>query len=97
MRGTAGPGQTAPPTDRRRPPLNAAARAGAYVDLALQFAVAILLGAFGGWWLDGRLGSRPLLMLAGTLAGAVVGFYSLYRGLMARRRPPDAPGDRPEP
>ena len=57
------------------------AQASRSLDLAFQFGLSILAGLGGGWWLDRRWGCFPLLALAGTLAGAAVGFYQLYRGL----------------
>jgi F0F1-type ATP synthase assembly protein I len=39
------------------------------------------MGAFGalGWWLDGRLLSRPKLMIAGLVFGMAVGFLNLFK------------------
>ena len=61
----------------------------------LEFAVAILLGVFAGQWLDRRWGTTPWLLVVGAMLGAVVGFYKLYRDLMAsqRRPPPKGAGD----
>ena len=39
-----------------------------------------------GWWADGRLGSRPILTLAGALLGACLGFYSMYHQLVIAPR-----------
>ncbi len=80
--------------ERRWRPAESLGRAGAYVDLALQFSLAILIGAFGGRWLDGRLGCSPAFLLAGTMLGAAAGFVGLYRGVMPRR---GAEGDRRRP
>ncbi|GAB4203818.1 MAG: hypothetical protein OHK0013_18250 [Sandaracinaceae bacterium] len=48
-----------------------------------ELTVSILIGLFGGHWLDGRLGSRPWLTLLGLLLGVAAGFNSLLR--VARR------------
>jgi F0F1-type ATP synthase assembly protein I len=45
--------------------------------------VALLLGVFGGRWLDARLGTSPLFVLAGAALGMAVGFRELIR--VARR------------
>ncbi len=49
--------------------------------LGLQMAVSTLVGTFLGYWLDGLWGSRPWLMIVGTLLGAVAGFHNIYRFL----------------
>ena len=56
----------------------------------LEFAGAILIGLFGGEWLDRRWGTGPWLVVVGVFVGAVAGFVSLYRALTAgaARRPP---------
>jgi F0F1-type ATP synthase assembly protein I len=53
--------------------------AGRYAGLGLQFALTIGLFAFAGYWLDGRLGSSPLLLLVGIFLGATAGFVYLVK------------------
>ncbi len=48
------------------------------IGSGFEFAGAVALLTLGGWWLDGRLGSRPWLMLLGLLVGTVGGIYRLY-------------------
>ena len=45
--------------------------------LTLFFSVATLTGV--GWLLDRWLGTRPWLLVAGLLLGAVAGFYEFIR------------------
>ena len=52
---------------------------GRFIDLGLQFAIAIALGLFGGWYLDSKLDTLPLFVVLGTLVGAASGFVSIYR------------------
>ncbi|NLY39081.1 MAG: AtpZ/AtpI family protein [Firmicutes bacterium] len=58
-----------------------------YYNLAFSFGLtmiaAILLGLYGGWWLDRRLETFPLFMLLGIFLGIGIGFYSLWRELNA--------------
>ena len=49
------------------------------VGLGWYLALCIVGGAAGGFWLDGRLGTKPLLTLIGLLLGIGLGFYCLYR------------------
>jgi ATP synthase protein I len=39
----------------------------------------IVGGTFGGLWLDGKVGTRPLFLIGGLLLGVVLAFYGLYR------------------
>ena len=50
-----------------------------FVGLGFELVVPLLLGLFGGQWLDRRFGTAPWLLLAGVGLGAVVGFLNLYR------------------
>ncbi len=47
--------------------------------MGLTFALTIL--AFGalGWWVDGKLGSEPLLLIVGALAGFGGGLISMIK------------------
>jgi len=49
------------------------------VGLGFELAAPLLAGLFGGRWLDGRLGTRPWLVLAGAVAGAAAGMWNFYR------------------
>ena len=48
------------------------------------------LGALG-YWLDGRWGTKPWLLLAGLLVGMIGGFVNFLRFVL---QPPDGPGRR---
>jgi F0F1-type ATP synthase assembly protein I len=56
-----------------------------YANMAFSFGVTmvagILLGLYGGEWLDRQLGTSPLFMLAGILLGVGVGFRSMLSEL----------------
>lgn len=59
-----------------------------FVGLGFELAVPLLVGLFGGQWLDRRLGTAPWLLVAGVFAGAAAGVLSLYRRIV----PPGGPG-----
>ena len=42
-----------------------AADLGRYAGLGFQFAATLLLFGAAGWWLDGKLGTDPWLLIAG--------------------------------
>ncbi|HLB53597.1 MAG TPA: AtpZ/AtpI family protein [Gemmatimonadales bacterium] len=54
-----------------------------YLAMGLRFAGGIVVFFFAGFLLDRWLGTTPLFLLIGTLAGAGLGFLSVYRELMA--------------
>ena len=55
---------------------------GPYLSLGIELMVAILLFFGAGWWLDGKLGTEPFLMLGGALLGMAAGFYHVLRALL---------------
>ena len=56
---------------------------GAYLalfsEIGLVLFVTTLAGALGGHWLDVQLGTNPILVLAGFLAGTAIGAFGDYR------------------
>jgi len=52
-----------------------------YAQIGLELAAAVLLGFWGGYQLDKKLGTAPWLMLAGAAAGMAAGFYLVAREL----------------
>ena len=39
----------------------------------------ILLGVVAGQWLDSKLNSQPLFVIAGLIIGIIIAFYGVYR------------------
>ncbi len=66
----------------------------------MQFGAVITLFALAGHWLDGRLGTSPLLLILGVLTGFFGGTVSLVKAVnrgRGRDEPPsDPPHDRPQ-
>ncbi|HKG56477.1 MAG TPA: AtpZ/AtpI family protein [Candidatus Limnocylindrales bacterium] len=62
-------------------------QAGAYLALFSEIGFIILVttlaGALGGHWIDGQLGTSPLLIVVGLLAGLGIGARAVY-GLIQR-------------
>ncbi len=56
-----------------------------YINLAFSFGISMiltmLLGIFGGDWLDRRLGTSPLFLLLGIFLSVGAGFYNLWSEL----------------
>ena len=69
---------TAPDKDATR---RSWATAGTYTHLGFTLAASVLLLFFGGYWLDNKIGTTPLLAIAGAFTGAAGGFINLVRSL----------------
>jgi ATP synthase protein I len=58
-------------------------RAGAYLalfsEMGLALLVTTLIGALGGRWVDGQLGTLPIFVIGGFLAGAGAGARVMYK------------------
>ena len=58
-------------------------RAGAYLalfgELGISLLATTLIGALGGHWLDGQLGTGPILLIVGFLLGAAIGARLMYQ------------------
>ena len=52
-----------------------------YMDLGLRFAISILIGIGGGYWLDTKFQTLPLFLIIGLLIGATSGFLTIYRAV----------------
>jgi len=53
-----------------------------FVGLGFELVVPLLVGLFGGQWLDRRLGTAPWLLLVGVLLGAAAGGLNMYRRIV---------------
>jgi len=62
----------------------------AYTHLGLTLALTTLGLFFLGYWLDGKIGSRPLLAIVGAFLGAAGGFINLIRTLNRMQREEEA-------
>jgi F0F1-type ATP synthase assembly protein I len=60
--------------------------AGQYATAGLQFTAGMLLFAFAGNWLDGRLGTGPWLLLLGVFGGFGLSVVWILRRLSAAGR-----------
>jgi F0F1-type ATP synthase assembly protein I len=63
--------------------MNDLGRVGAYLALFSEIAIILLVttlfGVLAGYWLDQRLGTLPLLTVAGMLVGFGLGGVGVYR------------------
>lgn len=67
-------------------PEQAMGRGYKYLAMGLRFAGGIVVFMFAGLFLDKKLHTTPLFLLIGVLAGAGLGFLSIYRELMAEEK-----------
>jgi ATP synthase protein I len=54
-----------------------------FATLGLEFALSVLVGLFGGRWLDARLGTAPWLAIVGFGFGVAAGARAIYRAARA--------------
>jgi len=56
------------------------------LDLGFRLALMVVLGLYGGYKLDRRLGVLPLFTIIGSLLGMGGGMYSIYRTVYGRKK-----------
>jgi len=64
-----------------------------FIGVGWFVGVSILLGVWGGLWLDGKLGTAPIMVIVGLILGLVVAFYGVYRMLIPLMRDRRNKGD----
>jgi len=57
-----------------------------FIGVGWFVGVSILLGVWGGHWLDEKFGTSPVLVIVGLILGLVVAFYGVYRMLLPLMR-----------
>jgi F0F1-type ATP synthase assembly protein I len=57
-----------------------------YLGIGTSLAATILLALWAGYWIDGKLGTRPAFFLLGGAFGLLAAFWNLYKTI-GRRRP----------
>ena len=50
-----------------------------FSEIGMVLLVTTLLGVAGGYWIDQQLGTQPIFVLVGFLAGAGIGAFGIYR------------------
>lgn len=66
--------------------INAYRGLGGYGTLGLEIVAFLLIGLFGGRWLDERYGTEPWFFWGGLLFGVAGGVRSIQRAMIAMRR-----------
>ena len=56
-----------------------------YLGIGSSLAVIVLAGIGAGYWVDGRLGTRPLFLLVGAVLGLLAAFLNFYKTVAGRR------------
>ncbi len=64
-----------------------------YFDLGFRFALAIVFGTGGGYWLDSRFNTLPLFLIIGLFIGATSGFMTIYRTVFAPKMTKENEGE----
>ncbi len=71
---------------KKDPTRTALSQLAPYMELGVQLAGAMVIFGGIGWWLDGKLGTKPWLLALGCVLGATGGMIHLIR--MALKRGP---------
>ncbi len=50
-----------------------------FTEIGFTLLVTTLVGALGGYWLDGQFGTLPILAMTGFFVGAGMGTYGIYK------------------
>ena len=58
-------------------------KAGPYLNASWSLIGSVGLWTAVGWWLDGKLATRPWLLVSGAVLGTGLGFYLFFKQLMA--------------
>jgi len=53
-----------------------------YIGLGFELVIPILVGLYGGYRFDMWLGTKPWLLLAGSLLGIAAGFLTFFRRVL---------------
>jgi ATP synthase protein I len=64
-----------------------------FIGVGWFIAISILLGVWGGLWLDEKLGTSPIMVIVGLILGLIVAFYGVYRMLLPLMRDRRNKGD----
>ena len=57
----------------------------AFASVGFELVIPVALLTYGGYRLDGRLGTLPLFLVLGLLLGMAVGFTSVFRRVLPRK------------
>jgi F0F1-type ATP synthase assembly protein I len=55
-------------------------------SISIELVVPVVLGAFAGYWLDGKLRTYPGLLILGVFLGAVSGMWTVYKNLILNKK-----------
>ena len=64
-----------------------------YAGIGIQYAGTILVTGLLGWWLDGKLGTTPWLLIVGIFTGFIGGLVSMVKQVPGSRPRPDETDD----
>jgi F0F1-type ATP synthase assembly protein I len=68
-----------------------------FSSAGIELVVFVLIFLYGGYRLDGKLGTLPAFTLVGGIVGMVIGFYAVFRTLLAdNSRGKDDKGNKPQ-
>ena len=67
---------------KKKPPNSALQALAVTTTIGAELSITVLLGYYGGKYLDGKFASGPWFLLAGVLVGLAVAVVGVYKTLM---------------
>jgi ATP synthase protein I len=64
-------------------------KAGPYLNASSSLVGSVGLWTAVGWFLDGKLGTRPWLLVSGSVLGVGLGFYLFFKAMVQIGKRPD--------
>ncbi len=64
-----------------------------YMNIGTMFLGCMVVGVYGGWWLDQKFETEPWCLLAGSLLGIVSGFYHFFKIVFHLQKDPKEEND----
>jgi ATP synthase protein I len=59
---------------------------GSFGTLGLEIVLSVLFGAYGGYWLDGKLHTAPALLVVGFVFGCGAAAKAVHRSMQEMKR-----------
>jgi ATP synthase protein I len=50
-----------------------------FIGLGWYIGLSIIGGTLGGSWLDNKIGTKPVFIIAGLIIGMIIAFYGVYK------------------
>ncbi|MFH1051572.1 MAG: AtpZ/AtpI family protein [bacterium] len=70
----------------KKPKTNIMMELAPYASLGMQLVITIVIGAYAGWWIDGKYDTEPWFLIVLTFFGAIAGMVNFIRTVTKRKK-----------